>query len=144
MPHSLDEVAAHRCSVFRHPATGQVLPWYLNVGGNIVHHHVPPALSTNNTELELQAVLSGQVIGQLANLSATPHIRAGRLIPVLLPHISDHIGLHVYYGSRQALPKRVRAFVDLAITSLLDTTDIVLSARELATAHQAGRGKRKR
>ena len=144
VPQSLEELSAHRCSVFRHPATGQVLPWYLKVGGEIVHHHVPPALSTNDTELELQAVLSGQVIGQLANLSAAPYLRSGQLVPVLLPHMSDHIGVHVYYGSRQAQPKRVRAFVDLAIARLLDTADIVLSAKELAAAQPTGRGKRKR
>lgn len=107
MPLGLDELSKHRCSVFRHPTTGQVL-------------------------------------GQLANLSAAPYIRSGRLVPVLLPHLCDHFGLHVYYGSRRALPRRVRAFIDLAISRLLDTSDIVLSARELAAAQDARRGKRKR
>jgi len=143
-PRSLDALSQHRCSVFRHPATGQVIPWYVNMGGEIVHRQVPPALFTNNTELELEAVLSGQVIGQLANLSAAAHIRAGRLVPLLLPHLCDHIGVHIYYGSRQALPKRVRAFIDLAISRLLDTGDIVLSAKELAAAQDARRVKRKR
>lgn len=143
-PLSLDELSAHRCSVFRHPTTGKVVPWYLKVGGEIVQRHVPPFLFTNDTELELQSVLSGHVIGQLANLSAAPYIRSGQLVPVLLPHISEHIGVHVYYGSRQAQPKRVRAFVDLAIARLLDTADFVLSAKELAAAHQAHRAKRKR
>ena len=144
MPKTLDDLSAHRCSVFRHPATGLVLPWYLNVDGEIVHHHVPPVWSTNDTELELQAVLSGQVIGQLANLSVASHIRSGRLVPLLLPHMSEHIGVHVYYGNRHDLPKRVRAFIDLAIARLLNTPDIVLSGKELTSAHDARRSKRKR
>jgi len=61
-PKTLDELALHRCSVFRHPATGQILPWYLQIAGEVVHRNMPLTLSTNDTELELQAVLSGQVI----------------------------------------------------------------------------------
>lgn len=58
-PKRLADLQAHRCSAFRHPTTGQVLPWYLNVGGQLVHHQVSPTLSTNDTELEVQAVLGG-------------------------------------------------------------------------------------
>ena len=144
-PKSLDELAAHRCSAFRHPATGQVLAWYLNIDGEIVHRHVAPTLSTNDTELELQAVLAGQVIGQVANLSAAAHIRSGALVPLLLPHMSSHIGVHLYYGSRAAQPRRVRAFIDLAIARLLDAPTYVLGAKELAAAASAApRARRSR
>ncbi len=136
-PKSLDELAAHRCSAFRHPATGQILAWYLNIDGEVVHRHVAPALSTNDTELEVQAVLAGQVIGQVANLSAAAHIRSGALVPLLLQHMSSHIGVHLYYGSRAAQPRRVRAFIDLAIERLLDTPTYVLSNKELAAAASA-------
>ena len=144
MPDSLDELAAHRCSVFRHPATGRVAPWYLNIGGEVVHRPMTPTLSTNDTELELQAVLAGQVIGQVANLSAASHLRAGRLVPLLLPHMSAHFGVHVYYGSRASQPRRVRAFIDTVIAKLLDSPDYVLTARELASAQAAWKRTRKR
>lgn len=137
VPTSLDDLANHRCSVFRHPSTGKVAPWYLQVNDEVVHRHLPPALSTNDTELEIQAVLAGQVIGQLANFSAAAHIRAGRLVPVLLPHISKHFGLHIYYGSRTSLPKRVRAFLDLAIVRLFDCPEHVLSDKELVRFSRA-------
>jgi DNA-binding transcriptional LysR family regulator len=116
------------------------LPWYLNIDGEVVHRHVAPLLSTNDTELELQAVLAGQVIAQMANLSAATHIRAGRLVPILTSHMTDHIGVHLYYGSRAAQPRRVRAFIDLAIERLLDSPAYVLSAKELS---QAGGSKRR-
>ena len=132
----------HRCSAFRHPATGQVLPWYLNVDGEVTNHHVAPTLSTNDTELELQAVLAGQVIGQVANLSATPHIRAGRLVPLLLQHMTEHFGVHIYYGSRSAQPRRARAFIDLAIERLKGSPAHVLSSKELAQAAKALRRTR--
>jgi DNA-binding transcriptional LysR family regulator len=138
-PRNLAELARHRCSAFRHPATGQVLPWYLNVDGEVIHHQVVPTLSTNDTELELQAVLAGQVIGQIANLSAADHIRAGRLVPVLLQHVSEHIGVHLYYGSRNAQPRRVRAFIDLALEMLADAPAHVLTRQELARAAKTTR-----
>ncbi|MFG6459574.1 LysR family transcriptional regulator [Roseateles sp. BYS96W] len=134
VPASLEDLSNHRCSAFRHPATGQVLAWYLNIDGEIVHRHVVPALSTNDTELEVLAVLAGQAVGQIANLSAAAYIRAGRLVPVLTQHISEHIGVHLYYGNRTAQPKRVRAFIDLAIQRLLDTPAFVLSASEIRQA----------
>ena len=139
LPETLEDLAAHRCSVFRHPATGRVSPWFLQVGDTVEHRHVSPAFSTNDAELELEAVLAGQVIGQLANFAAAQHIRAGRLMPVLLPHLSADFALHVFYGSRAALPKRVRAFVDLAVARLQDNPRYLLSAKELASAAQAGR-----
>jgi DNA-binding transcriptional LysR family regulator len=139
LPETLEDLAAHRCSVFRHPATGRVSPWFLQVGDTVERRHVSPAFSTNDAELELEAVLAGQVIGQLANFAAAQHIRAGRLLPVLLPHMSADFGLHLYYGSRAALPKRVRAFVDLAVARLQDNPRYLLSAQELASAAQAGR-----
>ena len=111
-----------------------MLPWYLNIDGEVVHRHVAPTLSTNDTELELQAVLAGQVIGQVANLSAAAHIRAGRLVPLLLQHMTDHIGVHLYYGSRAAQPRRVRAFIELAIERLVGSPTHVLATKELTQA----------
>jgi DNA-binding transcriptional LysR family regulator len=143
-PQSVGELAAHRCSVFRHPATGKVAPWYMNVDGEIVHRHMAPAFSTNDAELEMQAVLAGQVIGQLANLSAAEPIRRGRLVPLLLQHMASHIGVHLYYGSRAAQPRRARAFIDLAIARLLNTPTYVLNARELNSAAATVRSSRRR
>jgi len=103
-----------------------------------------PAFSTNDLELELQVVLAGQVIGQLTNLSAAPHIRTGRLVPLLLPHISAHYGVYLYYGSRTAQPKRVRAFIDLAVARLEDAPAFVLGRKELEAAAQSWRRVRRR
>ena len=136
IPTTIEELSTHRCSVFRHPVSGKVLPWYLTVDGKVEQRHFPPAFYSNDTELELQAVLSGQVIGQVANLSAAPYIRSGRLIPLLLSQLSTPFALHLYYGSRQALPVRVRAFLDLTLEKLRDTPELVLSEQELATAHE--------
>ena len=138
-PKTIDELATHRCSVFRHPGTGRVLPWYFKVDDAVVSRDFSPALSTNDTELEAEAVLSGHVIGLLSGLSAAAHIRSGRLVPLLTAHATDHMSVHVYYGNRTALPARVRAFIDIAVERLLGNPAYVLDAKELAAAEEKGR-----
>ena len=126
-PRTLDDLTAHRCSAFRHPATRQVLPWYFDIDGEVVHRHVAPALSTNDTEFELHAMLAGQVIGQTSNYLAAAHVRTGALVPLLTQHLSAHFSLYLYYGSRTAQPRRVRAFIDHAIRQLADSPRYLLS-----------------
>jgi DNA-binding transcriptional LysR family regulator len=138
------DLSAHRCSVFRNPVTGRIAPWYFNVNGAIEERHLRPAFSTNDLELELQLVLAGQVIGQLTNLSAASYIRAGRLVPLLLPNISAHYGVYLYYGSRTAQPKRIRAFIDLAVARLHDASAFVLDRKELEAAAQSWRRAQRR
>lgn len=143
-PATLADLSAHRCSVFRNPVTGQVAPWYVTVDGAIEERRLPPAFSTNDLELELQFVLAGQAIGQLANLTAASFIRSGHLVPLFLPHMSAQYGIYLYYGSRAAQPKRVRAFIDLAIARLHEAPAFVLGRKELEIASQSRRPGRKR
>ncbi len=143
-PRSIDELGAHRCSVLRHAGSGRVLPWLLKVDGEVVAHDLPPSLSTNDAQLEIEAVLAGHVIGMLSGLSAAPLIRAGRLVPLLVEHAADHMSVHLWYGSRTAQPSRVRAFIDLAVERLAGSSDYVLDARELVAAEAKGRRKTRR
>ncbi|MBI3346254.1 MAG: LysR family transcriptional regulator [Burkholderiales bacterium] len=130
-PANLDALAGHRCSGFRRPGTGKLMPWEFAMDGEIVARELPAGLCVNDIELEQQAVEAGHCIGQLVGLVAAPAIRAGRLVPLLTPHVADHLGLYLYYGSRVAQPARVRAFIDLAVARLADKPAWVLSAQEL-------------
>jgi DNA-binding transcriptional LysR family regulator len=130
-PLSLDGLSTHRCSVFRHPSTGQAFPWFLKLDGEVVRRDLPPALSTNDIGIELQAVLDGQVIAQLSSMSAAPHIRAERIVPLLAQHMTDHMSVTLFYGSRRAQPARVRKFIDFAVERLTDNSDYVLKDAEL-------------
>jgi DNA-binding transcriptional LysR family regulator len=138
-PARLEDLTNHRCSVFRHPATGKVLPWYVKVDDAIVARDVVPAFCTNEEELETAAVLAGRVIGMLTGLTAVAHIRAGRLVPLLTRHAADHLGLFIYYGSRSAQPARARVFIDLVVARLVDNPAYTLTAKELAVAEARGR-----
>jgi len=138
-PDSLAALQSHRCSVFRHPGTGAIVPWRVKMGDDVVEQAVVPAICTNDEILELQAVAAGQVIGQLAGVTAAPYIRSGQLVPLLVDHMPDRSSYFVYFGSRASQPARARAFIDLAAKRLVDNTEYVLSAKELRTSQARGR-----
>ncbi|MBV8649253.1 LysR family transcriptional regulator [Paludibacterium sp.] len=137
-PKSLVELSSHRCSAFRRASDGRVVPWRVRVGESNQDQPINPTFCTNDETLELQAVLAGEIIGQLAAPTAAALIRAGRLVPILLDHLSDHYSLFVYYGSRAAQPARVRRFIDLAVERLTDNPDFVLGHDELIGAAAKG------
>ena len=130
-PESLAELQSHRCSVYRHPGTGSIVPWRVKVGDDVVEQAVVPAICTNDEILELRAVLAGHVIGQLAGVTAAPFIRSGQLVPLLVDHMPDRASYFVYFGSRSSQPARARAFIDLAVKRLLDNAEYVLTSKEL-------------
>lgn len=136
MPQALHELGAHRCSVFRHAGSGRPVPWHVKAGDSVLEQLVAPAFSTNDEMLELRAVLAGEVIAQLAAPTAASLIRAGRLVPLLLDHMSEMYSLFVYYGSRSAQPARVRRFIDLAVERLSDNPEFVLGREELLQAQR--------
>lgn len=138
-PNDVHDLASHRCSVFRHPETGNLVPWRVKGGDGVVTFDVVPALSTNDEELETEAVLGGHVVGLLTSVAAAAHIRSGRLVPLLTEQAADHLSLFVYYGSRRAQPARARAFIELAVQRLTDNPAFILTPKELAAAEAKGR-----
>ena len=82
---------------------------------------------------------------------AIPALRASGFdpgVPIACDAIDDYVnaqyGVYLYYGSRVAQPKRVRAFIDLAAARLQDTADFVLSRKELDAAAQSWKRLRRR
>ncbi|MBU1353067.1 MAG: LysR family transcriptional regulator [Gammaproteobacteria bacterium] len=141
-PTTIEELAQHRCTGFRHPATGKPMPWEFQVGDDIVSRNITAAFCTNDIEVEARAVLGGHAIGQLVGVTAAPLVRSGQLVPLLTAHVAEHLGLFVYYGSRTALPARVRAFIDLAVEMVAGNPAFGLTAQEL-TAPAAKPRRRK-
>ena len=138
VPRSLADLASHRCSAFRRLSGGGVVPWRVHVGDCTQDLPVRPAFCTNDEAFELRAVLAGDVLAQLAMPTAAPHIRSGRLVPLLVEHLCDTFSMHLYYGSRVAQPARVRCFIDLAVERLTDSSALVLDTETLMTAHERG------
>jgi DNA-binding transcriptional LysR family regulator len=134
VPAGIGALQSHRCSAFRNPGTGNIVPWRLKVGEDVIEQPVVPTICTNDEILELHAVLAGNAIGQLAGVTAAPYIRTKQLVPLLIDHVPDRYHYFVYFGSRASQPARARAFIDLAVETLVDNTDYVLSEKELRAA----------
>ena len=75
----------------------------------------------------------------MLGLTAAPLVRSGGLSVLLPAHVSDHLALYVYYGSRVAQPARVRAFIDFAIERLADNPQLFLQPHEFGPARRAAR-----
>ena len=130
-PSSWTALGAHRCSVFRNAGTGKISPWRLQAGGEPLEIALAPDICTNDEVVELQAVLSGRCIGQLAGVTAAPYLRSGQLLPLLVGHMPDFASYFIYFGSRTSQPSRARAFIDLAVERLVENPAYLLSSEEL-------------
>lgn len=131
VPRSLDELSLHKCSIFQHPGSGYIFPWYVNINGKIETIEVPPSFITNNIDIEIQAALDGKVISQLSSLSVTHLIRERKLVPLFIKNITDHMHIHIYYGTKHKQPLKVRKFIDLAVNRLKNNKNLTLSKQEL-------------
>lgn len=139
-PKNLAELARHRCTGYRQRDSGRLLPWELVVDGELRRVDVPASFCANDPEAELDAVLAGMGIGLIDSINAAADLRSGRLVPLLSAHRSEHFGFYAYYAQRDAMPRRVRAFIDFIVGRLRGSTEFLLGEAELAPRRRrAGR-----
>lgn len=111
-PATIDELTAHRCTAYRQPNTGRLLPWELHVDGSTVYKDVPAVVSFNTVESEVDAVRAGVAIGQLSSYMVRDDLAAGRLVLLLPDTVTVAGGIYMYYQQRTQMPLRVRHFID--------------------------------
>ena len=124
IPKTMQDLKNHRCIKFRQPASGITLPWTFRQGHEVVTFDVPASLTTNDADVELQAILSGAGIGQLATFRIASHVRARRLKPLLIGYVSEHYGLYVYMLRRTSIPKKNRVLADFLYEELKQHPDL--------------------
>lgn len=138
VPADLDALAGHRCTGYRSPTTGRLLPWEFKIDGMTVYRNVTPVFCANEPETEMEGVLAGFGIGLIDSINAVGRLRAGELVPLFTDRVNDRRGLHIWYANRSNMPRRVRLFIDFALERLLDSTDYTLSTAELRTLERKG------
>lgn len=131
VPRTLDELAAHRCTGYRQPGSGRAMAWEFEIDGGTVFHPVPAVLLSNDPDTEMHAVLAGMGLGQIDSINAAAAIRDGRLTPLLVEHVSERMGLYLYFAQRADMPARVRRFIDFSVERLRDSGQFHLSPEEL-------------
>lgn len=115
-PRQIQDLEALPTTVMQDVTTGRPWPWLFARG----QQYTPsaPAFTSNDSEAERDAVLSGLAFGQLAGILADEHIAAGRLVPVLQKYAPDPWGLFVYRPQRGPIPPRVRLVFDGLVNAL--------------------------
>ncbi|SHN38549.1 LysR family transcriptional regulator [Rhizobacter sp. OV335] len=142
-PERLQDLLLHRCTAYRQPGTGRPMPWEFEVDGSAVFHHVPVVLCSSEPEADCLAVLAGIGLGQVDSINAAAALRDGRLVPVLTGHVSERMGLYLYYAQRADMPGRVRRFIDFSTTWLRDSKQFYVPPAELRALARRARAARR-
>jgi DNA-binding transcriptional LysR family regulator len=132
-PATWDDLRQHRLTGYRRTSTGKMVPWERAKGGGEVRYDsLRPCFAANEVSTELQAVLAGVGIGQLASFSAVPHLRRGELCLLFPESITAQYEIYVYRPRRERTPARVRATLDWLVQRLTNHPGLALSAADIA------------
>jgi DNA-binding transcriptional LysR family regulator len=138
-PQTLAELAQHHCIAYRQPGTGRPMPWEFLVKGETVHQATRHVVCCSDPEAEMQAVLLGLGLGQIDSINAAAPLRSGALMPLLVRHTSERMGLHLFYAQRKDMPLRVRRFIDFVVERLRGPSPFHVPVAELRALERSGR-----
>ncbi len=105
-PHSIDELLSHDAVTFGRP-DGSANPWIIVHGtGPTERCNVEGRIVVGNGDAQVEAVLAGGGVAQLATWLVQEHLSNGRLVQLLPLATTDGLPLHLMWPrSRQLLPK---------------------------------------
>jgi len=132
-PARWEDLPRHRLTGYRKASTGRVLAWERALpDGEVGYENFESCFVANEVGAELQAVLAGVGIGQLASCTAVRHLRRGELQLLFPEAITSQYQIYVYRLKRDRLPARVRVVLDFLVDGLLAHPDLALSQAEMA------------
>lgn len=121
IPERPKDLARHPCLLFRNPE-GTVLDlWKYERGGEVETVSVSGWLSSNHRDIVLDAVLAGEGIARMTDLTIRRYLHSGQLVPVLLDWESrDAPPVNLLFHPRHRRTPRVRVFIDFLTTLFRD------------------------
>lgn len=109
-PETPDDLVNHKAVNFR-LWNGELLEWQFNVDGSPRQYLAAGALTFNDVDLVLQAVLNGAGMAQLPACQVAEYVRSNRLVIALSKYAPQDAGHYFCYERRQNLPAHVQAFM---------------------------------
>lgn len=106
------DLLAHECIGYR-MGSGRLYHWEFARGDERLALDVPGRLILDDSGLMLDAALAGMGLAYIAEETAAPHVRAGRLTPLLMDWMPEEPPLCLYYSGRRHVPAKLRLFIDL-------------------------------
>lgn len=119
-PQSIEELVRHDAVTYGR-ADGSANPWLIaRAAGSVERRDMEGRIIVGHGDAQVEAVLAGGGVAQLATWLVDEHLSSGRLIQLLPQTATDGLPLHlVWPRSRQLLPK-----VDGLLTHLGETLGI--------------------
>lgn len=113
LPQHPSELERHVCLLVRNPAGILIDLWDFQRAQDRVSVKVGGWLSSNDREVVLGAVLSGEGVGRFSEFATRSHLQSGRLVPVLLEwEVQGGPPLNLLYRPNHRRTPRVRLFLD--------------------------------
>jgi DNA-binding transcriptional LysR family regulator len=112
VPEAPDDLRRHNCIRYRCDKDGLVGSWKFTKGNEQIDVCVDGSLTVNDLDLALRGTLDGVGIVQLPDISVTPLIADGRLVPVLADWSPQWGDFFLFYSSRRHVPTKLRAMID--------------------------------
>ncbi|TVT80974.1 LysR family transcriptional regulator [Pseudomonas sp. H3(2019)] len=113
-PGSLNDLEHHDCLRYRFATTGKIMDWTLSADPAVTQLRLPTALTLNNMEAMLMAVIEGHGIAYVPDFLARQALAEGRLETVLDGHSDDQGQFWALWPSNRHLSPKIRVFVDFA------------------------------
>jgi len=117
-PHSVASLAEHDC--IADPSTSGQVTWHLDGPAGPESVDVTGRLHANTAGALIEAALAGLGVALLPATISAPHVRAGDLVEVLAGHGVEGLGVYFVYLSRRQLPRAVTAFIEFAMSHLIE------------------------
>jgi DNA-binding transcriptional LysR family regulator len=109
LPRTPEELAAHHCITH---AYGNRAEYRLRGSDGLVTVPVKGILSSNETAVLRQAALAGAGIAMLPTYYVAGDLHNGALVPLLVGHEPEALGIHAVYLSRRFQPLALRLLVE--------------------------------
>ncbi len=100
-PKSPSDLTEHECINMRFSMRGGVYAWELKKGKRNLQVRVEGSWTFNCINPAIEAALAGFGLAYMPEELARPHIKSGRLLPVLKDWCPTFPGLHIFFASRR-------------------------------------------
>ncbi|WP_347709454.1 LysR substrate-binding domain-containing protein [Pseudomonas sp. SH10-3B] len=123
-PVTLIDLEHHECLRYRFVTTGKIMDWSMSSAPQFTQLRLPTALTLNNMEAMLMAVVDGHGIAFVPDFLAREAIAQGRLETVLEGYSEDQGQFWALWPSSRHLSPKIRVFVDFAAEHLFATPGV--------------------
>ncbi|WP_260261787.1 LysR family transcriptional regulator [Vibrio intestinalis] len=111
-PTEIEHLQQHKLIQYRFVTANQYAPLNLMQDGQATQVDFPYALVVNDTDVMVDAALSGLGIGRLVLPAVKPHFESKTLLPVLEDKWPTIQGLYLFFSQNSQKVRRVRVLID--------------------------------